>query len=141
MTTVQLAIKDKGLARALGDILSASDGFSVLDVDQPNSSIAGPILVDDFLLTQLTEFEAGRSVVLTSHKGAYLSVLWEQVCATSFSPTRRAEIARLAIMSAFLRIKEPRPGQCSIYWTAKESPCKETVSKVPLRLPIVLSTT
>jgi hypothetical protein len=115
MTTVQLAIKDKSLAQALSDILTAEDGFAVLNVDRPNSSIAGPILVDDFLLTQLTEFEAGRLVVLTSHKDVpYLSVLWEQGVRNVVFTDSPPEIARLAIVSAFLRIKAARQRQCFI---------------------------
>ena len=109
MTTVQLAIKDERLATALSNVLTTEDGFTVLRLNPPNFAIPGPILVDDFLVPQLVEFEAARLVVIARHENLpYLSALWEQGVRSVVFAGSPLEVVRLAILSTRFRLARQR---------------------------------
>ena len=103
MTTVQLAIKDEYYASTLRTLLSA-EGFNVLIVGKPDSSVPGLMVLDDNLLDQFITAEPDRLVVLASKQAPQgLQKLWNAGLRNVISSDQPPEVANLAVVAAHFR--------------------------------------
>ena len=103
MTTVQLAIKDAHYASILGRLLIA-EGFDVVVVEKPDSSIPGLIVVSEKLLDKFITAEPDRLVVIASRQVPdRLQKLWNAGFHNVISSDQSPEVANLAVVAAHFR--------------------------------------
>jgi hypothetical protein len=116
MTTVQLAITNRNYASALGKLLSAEGHFSVVIVDQPDSSIPGLIVLTDNLVSAVQSSDPERFVIIsTDREIQHQNRLWKAGFRHVIFADQSLEMACLAIVAAHLRLQSrvPQPN-CSI---------------------------
>ena len=103
MTTVQLAIKNEYYASILGRLLSA-EGFKVLVVEKPDSSLPGLIVLSETLLDQFITAEPDRLVVIAGNQAPDgLQKLWNAGLRNVISSDQPPEVANLAVVAAHFR--------------------------------------
>ncbi|HTS46793.1 MAG TPA: hypothetical protein VMH05_02550 [Bryobacteraceae bacterium] len=103
MTTVQLAINDEYYVSILRRLLSP-EGFNVLVVEKPDSSIPGLIVLSDSLLDQFITAEPDRLVVIVDKQAPHaLQKLWNAGLRSVISSDHAPEVTNLAVTAAHFR--------------------------------------
>ena len=137
MKTIQLAIENPELTRALGDLLTHDGAHRVYRVPRPDLRLDGVVVVDEAQLGDLAIFdrEPERFVVITPKSSDRLARIWDAGVRHVVFEGDSASTAYLAVIAAEMRLPK------QTFRASKNpgfSPCAEVRHVTPPpSLPIV----